>query len=148
MSEQVQSPLTLVMKIKSPQDAAAVRQKLTQIQSLPPDQNPSTLALKSIGTVHFARFVFLENDTRLAVITAYDGSFERYAMDFVEKIGGLFNLFLQHMEGAPPLPVEQYRTEFLRYVRDNDVPCVGPFFSAYPTLTVRRIQNLAEEAGA
>jgi hypothetical protein len=67
-------------------------------------------------------------------------------MDFVDTIGELFDDFLQHMEDAPPLPVEEHRQEFLKYVQDNDMPCVGPFFSAYPELTVIKIRNLADTA--
>lgn len=76
MSEQtttpkpVQNPLTLIMKIKSEADYKELHQKLLQIQSLPPSQNPIVIALTKIGTVHFARFTFLENNTKLAVITS------------------------------------------------------------------------------
>jgi hypothetical protein len=143
-SRQVQSPLTLVMKIKSPADYQALRLRLDQIQSLPPDQNRSTVALTNIKTVHFARFVFLENNTRLAVITSFDGDFKKYVMDFVDKLGEIFDFFLTHMEGAPPLPVKTHPDEFLQYVMANDVPCVGPFFSAYPTLPVIKILQLAD----
>ncbi len=134
------------MKIKSAADYQELRQKLEQIQSLPPDKNPSTVALNAIGTVHFARFVFLNNNTALAVITSYDGDLRKYALDFVDHIGKIFDLFLAHMEDAPPLPVETHREEFISYVIANNVPCVGPFFSAYPTLTVIQIRQLADTA--
>src|SRR3954454_14523393 len=70
----VQHPLTLVMSIKSPEDRRALQAKLDRVQSLPRDQNPVIVALDKIGTVHFARFVFID-ETRLAVITTYDGDF-------------------------------------------------------------------------
>src|SRR5919202_3359272 len=98
----VQNPLTLIMKIKSPADYQQLNQMITHIQSLPPDQNPIARALTRIATVHFARFVFLENNTKLAVITAYDGDFETYINEFVNEIGDVFNGLLAHMDGAPP----------------------------------------------
>ena len=96
----VQNPLTLVMAIKSPQDFAALSALLQKIQSAPPDKNPIWTALNKLKTVHFARFVFLENNTKLAVITTYDGSFEDYINEFIDEIGDVFNALLAHMADA------------------------------------------------
>ena len=79
--------------------------------------------------------------------TSYDGDFDTYINDFVDKIGGIFDALLSHMEGAPPLPVEQHRAEFLAYVRRNDLRGLEPFYSAYPNLTVLDIRALAEQSG-
>jgi hypothetical protein len=133
----VQSPLTLVMTVK-PEDREILRTKVHALQAMPPEKNPVTAALGQIGTVHFARFVHLDDD-RLAVITTYDGDFERYIMDFIDYIGPVFDDLLQHMVDAPDLPVEQHRQEFLGYVRKYDLTCVPPFYSAYPTRTVQDI---------
>jgi len=144
--QQVQNPLTLVMTIKSPEDYQQLNELLHHTQSLPEEQNPIGRALQTIGTVHFARFVFLENNTKLAVITTYDGDFDKYINDFVNEIGDIFNALLSHMEGAPPLPVQSNRQEFLAYVKANDLPVATSFFSAYPTLSVLDIQALAAQA--
>jgi hypothetical protein len=53
----------------------------------PPALNPIWAALTKLNIVHFARFVFLENNTKLAVITTYDGTFEDYINDFIDEIG-------------------------------------------------------------
>jgi hypothetical protein len=144
----VQNALTLIMKIKSPQDFEELNQQLTHFQSLPPDQNPLRQTLDSTRLVHFARFVFLENNTKLGVLTSYDGSLEAYVNAFVDKVGKVFDLLLSHMEDAPPLPVEQHRAEFLQYIQAHDIPIVAPFYSAYPTLTVLDIQaNAAQDDG-
>jgi hypothetical protein len=132
---QVQSPLTLVMKIRSTDDHRILQAKLGDLQSLPRDKNPIITALDKIATVHFARFVFLD-ETRLAVITTYDGDFAAYINEFVDNIGDVFNDLLQHMDDAPPLPVQQHRQEFLAYVLRNDLRCLPPFYSAYPEQTV------------
>src|SRR5688500_1605651 len=133
--DQVQNPLTLVMLIRSPDDHRILQSKLGDLQSLPRDRNPIITALDKIATVHFARFVFLD-ETRLAVITTYDGDFAAYINEFVDHIGDVFNDLLQHMDGAPPLPVQQHRLEFLEYVLRNDLRCLPPFYSAYPERTV------------
>jgi len=131
----VQNPLTLVMPLASPDERRTVESKLEHLQSLSREANPVMAALDHLGTVHFARFVFTD-DTHLAVITTYDGDFDAYINDFVDSIGDVFNDLLQHMDQAPPLPVQQHRQEFLDYVRRHDLRCLPPFYSAYPDRTV------------
>jgi hypothetical protein len=141
----VQNPLTLVMTARTAEDRRTLQAKLEQLQSLPREQNPVIAALDAIGTVHFARFVFLD-DTRLAVITTYDGPFDPYVNEFLDHIGDVFNDLLQHMADAPPLPVQRHRQEFLDYVRRNDLRCLAPFYSAYPDRTV--LDVLSSEPGS
>lgn len=138
----IQNPLTLVMKGRCAEDSAALRQLVERLQSLPQDQNPIVAALNKIGTVHFARFVFLDDD-HLAVITTYDGDFETYINEFVNEIGEIFNQLLAHVADAPPLPVQTYRREFLEYVQARDLRAVGTFYSAYPDRTVLDILDAA-----
>jgi len=136
----VQSALTAIMTIKSPEGYHALKALLVKVY-------PNvTKALGEVGTVHFARFVFLENNTKLAIITSYDGSFEAYINDFIEQVGELFDAMLKHMQGAPPTPVRKHRQEFIEYVRNVNVMPAVPFYSAYPALTVQNI--LFQEAQA
>ena len=132
----IQSPLTLVMSIRSPEDFAQLSGLLAKIQSAPPEQNPIWVALTKLKTVHFARFVFLSNNTQLAVITTYDGSFEKYINDFIDEIGDVFNALLAHMNDAPALPVQKNRDAFLAYVKEHDLRGIEPFYSAYPQASV------------
>jgi hypothetical protein len=143
----VQNPLTLIMKIKSKSDFEQLNQQLRQFQSLPAAENPIAVALNKISTVHFARFTFLEENSKLAVITSYDGDFDIYINEFVDHLGDVFNALIVHMENAPPLPVQNNRQEFLQYVKHNDLPSLEPFYSAYPTLTVLDILALADKQG-
>jgi hypothetical protein len=136
----VQSPLTLIMTIRSPEDFEALNTRIHEIQSAPPEQNPIWVALDKLMIVHFARFVFLENNTKLAIITTYDGSFDDYLNEFIDEIGDIFNALLQHIEGAPPLPVQRNRSQFREYVKANDLGGIEPFYSAYPRATVLDIK--------
>jgi hypothetical protein len=141
--EPVQQPLTLVMPVR-PEAATALRSEVEQLQALPREHNPVITALDALKTVHFAWFVFLD-DERLAVITTYDGDFERYIMDFVDHIGHVFDRLLRHMADPPPLSVREHPEEFCDYVRRHDLRCLPPFYSAYPTRPV--VDILAGEAG-
>lgn len=137
----VQHPLTAIMTIKQPLEIHAnalkllLSEKFAQVKAL----------LDRAGTVHFARFVFLENDSELALITTYDGSFDTYIKTYIEQAGELFDAMLVHMQGAPPLPVRQYRQEFIDYVEHANVPA-HKFYSAYPTLTVQNIRGQDQSA--
>jgi hypothetical protein len=141
----VQNPLTLVMKIKSPEDFQELEARIRQIQSAPPERNPIWIALDKLKMVHFARFVFLESNTKLAIITTYDGSFEDYLNEFIDEIGNVFNALLQHMDEAPPLPIQQNRDAFHQYIKAHDLGCIQPFYSAYPQATVLDIQAALDE---
>ena len=101
-----------------------------------------------IGTVHFARFIFLEKDTtstnevytQLALFTVYDGDFETYIDDFVVKVNDLFNALLKHLEGGEAvIPVNKNLTAFTEYVRKYDRK-EEHSYRAYPNLTVQQIK--------
>jgi hypothetical protein len=145
MANTVQNPLTLIMNIKSATDYQQLNGLLQKIQSAPLEQNPIFIALNKLKTVHFARFVFLSNNTQLAVITTYDGSFEQYINDFIDEIGDVFNALLAHMSGTPPLPVQKNREAFLAYVKANDLRGMDPFYSAYPGSTVLDILSAIDQ---
>ncbi len=109
---------------------------------MPPDQNPVTVALNKIATVHFARFAFLDHD-QLAVIISYDGDFEVYINEFINEIGDVFNMLMERVEDGPPLLALTYRQEFLDYIHAHDLRCVETFYSAYPDRTVLDILSAA-----
>ena len=140
----VQNPLTLIMNIKTPRDYDELHGLLMKLHNAPAGQNPISNALDKLKTVHFARFVFLSKNTQLAVITTYDGSFDKYINDFVDEIGGVFNALLAHMADAPPLPVEKNRDAFLAYVKKYDLRGIEPFYSAYPEASVVTILDALE----
>ena len=146
MTNQVSFPLTLVMNIETAEGAAKIAALLTKFAAMPPDQNPINQALTSVGTVHFARFVFLA-PLQLAVITSYDGPFATYIEAFAADIGDIFDELLQYMVDHPPLPVQKNLPDFLAYVQKNDRSIIDgvrqPLYSAYPELTVFTILNLA-----
>lgn len=102
-------------------------------------------ALDDIGTVHFARFMFLDNGQTLGIITAFDGDFDRYVDAFLDKLFGVFNALLEHVaieqEYLPLVPVEQHRETFKKYVKDHHQD--STLYSAYPDLTVLKIRQLA-----
>lgn len=141
----VSNPLTFVFNIKSKEDALEVQQLLAN----PETKETIARAMSSIGTVHFARFVFL-SELQLAVITTYDGDFDKYIQAFTDQLGGIFDALLVHMvhpEGL--IPVSENLSLFKQYIRDNDRSFVNgelqPQYSAYPNLTVFDILSCEQE---
>jgi len=131
----VQNALTAVMTIKPPEERNyRALQRLLSHAYVPLEQ-----LLNHVGTVHFARFIFLENNTKLALITTFDGDFDTYIKNYIELAGPLFDLMLNYMKDAPPLPVREHRDEFVEYVRRCDIGSETPFYSAYSDLTVQEI---------
>src|SRR5215208_7330137 len=60
----------------------------------------------AIKTIHEARFVLFDDDTRLAFITSFDGAWDSYMEDFVTSgpTLALFDAVFQHVEGYGGLP--------------------------------------------
>ena len=60
----------------------------------------------AIATIHEARFVLFDDDTRLAFITSFDGPWDAYMEDFFTSgpTLALFDLIFRHTEGYEGLP--------------------------------------------
>ncbi|QDU36008.1 hypothetical protein Mal4_02910 [Maioricimonas rarisocia] len=145
------NPLTLIMTCRDEQAYNELQAKIKAL--LAREDNPINAALDSIGTVHFARFVFLDATHQVAVITSYDGAFDVYIHRFVDKIGDVFNLILDHVEGTEAMQgddgkvsVQEHTDAFLEFVRKHDLKAVEPFYSAYPGLSVQQIRALQRMA--
>ncbi|MFI6731073.1 hypothetical protein NRF20_00415 [Streptomyces sp. R-74717] len=54
-----------------------------------------------VGTLHDARWVLFDDDTRLLFATNFDGDWDAYIDDFAAKFPDLFDAILQHTEAYP-----------------------------------------------
>jgi hypothetical protein len=57
-----------------------------------------------IATIHEARFVLFDDDTRLLFATSFDGPWDAYMEDFASKPLQLFDAIFRHVEGYEGLP--------------------------------------------
>ena len=57
-----------------------------------------------IASIHEARFVLFDEDTRLLFATSFDGSWDAYMEDFASKPLRLFDSIFRHVEGYEGLP--------------------------------------------
>jgi hypothetical protein len=57
-----------------------------------------------IASIHEARFVLFDDDTRLLFATSFDGPWDAYMEDFASKPLQLFDSIFRHVEGYEGLP--------------------------------------------
>jgi hypothetical protein len=139
------SPLLLMMDLKAPaQRPAGAAQSL--LHSLQPGL---TRALQQSDHVHFASFLLLENDSRLAMFAFIDQDINDHLPNLANDLGPLFTLLLPHLRQAPPRPIHQHPWEFGEWLRRVNLAPVGDYvFSAYPNASLAMIQQQFAHAPA
>lgn len=59
------------------------------------------LNLHGVDTIHFARWVFIDDDRRVLFASVYDGSLESYMVDFIDKVAWGLNIVFSNGTGYP-----------------------------------------------
>jgi len=88
----------------SPGQGEALRRALRDLQDTP-GYRPGDYDV-AIATIHEARFVLFDDDTRLAFMTSFDGPWDAYMEDFFTSgpTLALFDVIFRHTEGYGGLP--------------------------------------------
>ena len=97
--------------------------------------------LARIKTIHFARWVFMDNNHRVFFISNYDGSHESYMDDFINKVGFGLNLTFSNAVGYPTTKwiIKQgaEKEQAFKYTqRRHQIP-TQVWYKAYPGLTTK-----------
>ena len=97
------SEFSLFFRVK-PGEAPSLRAALLSLQDTP-GYRPGDYGM-AIQTIHEARFVLFDDDTRLAFVTSFDGPWDAYMEDFFTSgpTLGLFDVIFRHVEGYSGLP--------------------------------------------
>ena len=100
--------------------------------------------LSGINSIHFARWVVVDNGRRLLFLSNYDGSWENYLDDFIDRAHQGLTAIWSNTVGFPRsyLLVEGGATNELAFktiTRKSQVPSLV-WYSAYSDLTVQNIQ--------
>lgn len=103
--------------------------------------------LIGIGTIHFARWVFIDGKCRMFFASNYDGSRESYMDDFIDKLARGLNAVGSNGLGYPRtrwLILEGARDAeaFKAFLLAHQLPA-PIWYSAYPGLTAANIENNA-----
>jgi hypothetical protein len=97
------SEFSLFFRVK-PGEGEPLRLALRDLQDTP-GYRPGDYGM-AVSTIHEARFVLFDEDTRLAFITSFDGSWNAYMDDFFTSgpTLELFDVVFRHTEGYDGLP--------------------------------------------
>src|SRR4051812_31315424 len=97
------SEFSLFFRVK-PGEGPSLRAALLSLQDTP-GYRPGDYGM-AIRTIHEARFVLFDDDTRLAFVTSFDGPWDAYMEDFFTSgpTLALFDVIFRHVEGYDGLP--------------------------------------------
>jgi hypothetical protein len=97
------SEFSLFFRVK-PGEGVGLRAALRDLQETP-GYRPGDYGM-AIASIHEARFVLFDDDTRLAFITSFDGPWDAYMEDFFTSgpTLALFDVIFRHVEGYEGLP--------------------------------------------
>jgi hypothetical protein len=95
--------------------------------------------LARVGTIHFARWVFMDDRRRLLFASNYDGSLDSYMDDFINKVAFGLNLVFSNGIGYPRarfLVLDGAADEqaFKNYIRRHQLP-TEVWYKAYPGMS-------------
>jgi hypothetical protein len=104
-----------------------------------------TGALGGIASIHFARWVPLDGGDRLLFLSDYDGSWESYLAEFVDRAAKGLTSIWSNTVGFPETRLLVFRgardvERFKRWTRDQQIE-TPIWYSAYPERTIANIQN-------
>jgi hypothetical protein len=97
------SEFSLIFRVK-PDEGEALRAALRALGETP-GYRPGDYGM-AVATIHEARFVLFDDDTRLAFMTSFDGPWDAYMDDFFTSgpTLKLFDAMFQHVEGYDGIP--------------------------------------------
>jgi len=101
--------------------------------------------LGGIPTIHFARWILMDNDRRLLFFSNYDGSWASYLGDFVDKANYGLTAVWSNTDRFPPannlaFGGAQHIEAFKQWSREHNV-YAAVWYSAYPNETLRNLKN-------
>jgi hypothetical protein len=132
-----QNQLTLVT-IVDPQHVERVKAVMSAIDSYAKRLSPPG-SLIGISTIHFVRWLLVDRDRRLIMLSDYDGSWENYIDEFAEMILSGLDAIWETSFGYPPDGARDLPA-FKRFLRAHQVPA-EVFFSAYPDQTILNVTS-------
>jgi hypothetical protein len=114
--DNLQRMMNLVMPLK---DKSAVGRALAAL-AIAQNKDEIYAGLDNVGTVHFARFVIVDNN--ICMMSVYDGDFTNYIRDFIATIGSVFDAVVSLVEGGEAvIPSEENVEKFIDWVHAHDM---------------------------
>jgi hypothetical protein len=104
--------------------------------------------LSGLKTVHFARFMRLDNRRKVLFTSYYDGSLEAYNNDFIDLVGWVLNAMFGNQVNYPKTRFLFFdgasdERGFKSFLRGHQLP-TQVWYSAYPALSAINVDNNAQ----
>ncbi|HEX8235238.1 MAG TPA: hypothetical protein VF600_04725 [Abditibacteriaceae bacterium] len=99
----------------------------------------STGSLSGLTTIHFARWAIIDEGKNLFFESNFDGSWENYIDDFVDRASLGMNVIWGNCTGFPRGGCKDIEW-FKKYIRDNQIPA-QVFYSAYRNSSIKNNLN-------
>jgi hypothetical protein len=114
--DNLQCMMNLIMPLKDKSPLGRAKAALAIAQN----KDAIYAGLDNVGTVHFARFVIVDNN--ICMFSVYDGDFTNYIRDFIATIGSVFNAVVELVEGGEAVvPCEHNVEAFIQWVHERDL---------------------------
>lgn len=141
----IQSPMTSVVEIKPGFFRLLTLKTVLWAINLLANIFYNKGKLGSINTIHFARWLIIDNNRRLVFLSNYDGSWENYLGDFIDRAAKGLTAVWSNAEGFPTaknLILEGAARDqaFKAYARKSQLK-THCWYSAYPQLSLPNIVN-------
>jgi hypothetical protein len=133
----VRTEFTIFANVKSGHEKAE-RETVVRGQQDPHRQE----AVRAIGTLHEARFVLFDSDTRILFCSSFDGTWDKYIDDFAvadNPVAQSFAEFWSHVEGYPGITDPSVRD----WLTAHQYEAIA-YDSSYPEPTVKQIWKALE----
>lgn len=104
-------------------------------------------SLAGVKSIHFARWIPIDDGRRVIFCSNYDGSLESYNNDFIDLVAWGLNLVFSNGVGYPPTRWlihggARYEQHFKDHLRRHQIP-TPVWYSAYPELKALNIEHAA-----
>ncbi|HEY6325443.1 MAG TPA: hypothetical protein VIW73_02865 [Candidatus Cybelea sp.] len=139
-SHKKRNEFTLVAKVK-PGHEKEIREGVGKIFRGEAGGDPIKIAADT--SLHDARFVLFDDDTRFALMTSFEGSWDKYFDDHFAAFGSSWNVAFKHCEGydenwlaASPVDVDSWK----KWLHDNQVTAAA-YGTKYSDATVKEIHR-------
>jgi hypothetical protein len=114
--DNLQRMMNLVMPLKDKSPVGRAKAAL----AIAANKDEIYAGLDNVGTVHFARFVIV--DDNICMFSVYDGDFTNYIRDFIATIGSVFDAVVKLVEGGDAVvPSERNVEKFIDWVHAHDM---------------------------
>lgn len=141
----VQNHLTTMVEVKPGKFRLGTLKVILWLINLLAKTVFTTGQLGGIPTIHFARWILMDNDRRLLFFSNYDGSWASYLGDFVDKANYGLTAVWSNTDRFPAATNlafggAQHIEAFKQWSRQHNV-YAAVWYSAYPDETLRNLTN-------